>query len=170
MLPLVLHYTLSQFPLSPPLSAADLHQGPALCLFLPGWCSWLVFYLFIYFLRGLYTHTFNNTDGLRHQLLIDIEPAFPPEHLPLTLEGMTQMHFIFRSIIESAPSLKWLHYLFCRSPWFVCPPARLHIIPRGEAGLSEHEVRSHGLPSRGEKYWHVFGYLGALQTTRLLAW
>lgn len=60
--------------------------------------AWVVFiacifiYLFI-FVRGLYTHTFNNTDGLGHQLLIDIEPAFPPEHLPLTLEGMTQMHF-----------------------------------------------------------------------------
>lgn len=66
--------------------------------------AWVVF-LACVFLRGLYTHTFNNTDGLRHQVLIDIEPVFSPEHLRLTLEAMTQMHFIFSSVIECAPSL-----------------------------------------------------------------
>lgn len=44
MLPLTLHYTLSQFPLSPPVSTADVRQGHALCLFLPGWCLWLVYF------------------------------------------------------------------------------------------------------------------------------
>lgn len=83
MLPLALHFTFSQFALSL-LSAQQMY--PATCI-LPVF-AWLVFMAGAS-LRGLSTHAFNNTDGLRHQVLIDIEPAFPPEHLPLTLEGMT---------------------------------------------------------------------------------
>lgn len=145
---------LHTIPVYPP-STADVHRGRALCgvhTCEPGWCSCLCV--------GS-TLVFDNPDGLWHQVLADIEPAFPPERLPLTLEGTTQRHFIFRSIIESAPSLKWLHYLFRWPGLFV---------NSASPGLPEHEVRSHREPSRGQPSPHVFGYPGALQTTRLPVW
>ena len=57
---------------------------------------------------AVYSTVFNNDDrlGNSHQAIMCIEPAFPQQHIPLMQEGDTQMHFIFRVMIEFTSSMK----------------------------------------------------------------
>ncbi len=64
-------------------------------------------------LRGLclvtvYSSRFSNDDrlGNSHQVIMGIEPVSLHERIPLMQEGKTQMHFIFRSMIEFTLSIK----------------------------------------------------------------